>query len=196
MIEGLPLDVDNHTLVSVAERLGTPIAQQPSTIDPTREGSAVHRVEALHKPHIGRRGQILSTGCGYFPLHTDEAFKCDPCRYVLLDCVHPDAHGDGRSIVVDARAVLSHSREEVRRLVQQPRFKWTFGTAAVIDESANPSTFRVRFRLYEMEPVPTRGSTALLLAQTAEQFAETAQRMARVLQLRSCLHQSTPIDTE
>lgn len=149
VVRGVPCDAGNASLLAMARSLGE--VKGGAGDDPTHEGAAVHAVASYPQAIRDVGGKVmLSTTSTVFELHTDEAYRPDPCRYVFLHCWRPDPNGGGVSLLAASEIVFAGLEPWAAALSFRAKFQWRrFAAPIFMDEPGRPWP-RVRFNMREI----------------------------------------------
>ncbi|MEL6745233.1 MAG: TauD/TfdA family dioxygenase, partial [Pseudomonadota bacterium] len=91
-----------------------------------------------------------------FSLHTDLAYVDRPPRYILTHCVQPDPDGGGVTLLSDVKQAITLLSDKDREALSDTVFSFRYppgceegesASFAVIDDSSDSGTPRLRFRL-------------------------------------------------
>jgi Taurine catabolism dioxygenase TauD, TfdA family len=162
IVEGLPLDDDHRSLLTLGRHLGTLAVDSVIRVGGEPVAIYIQRVEHNDDRHRTNGGQVrLSATAAEFPCHTDCAADEIVPDLVMLHCARRDPRG-GASIVVPLDALVSHLPRGVLNVLTQRRFRYPFGLAAVIE--AGDSGLRVRYNRHEIDkagPLEAEAAEAL-----------------------------------
>jgi alpha-ketoglutarate-dependent taurine dioxygenase len=124
---------DNVALLACANTLGSISRRALPHRSGLVERDGVQRVEALASPPADQFGKPLLSGHhAAFPLHSDESFAAQPCRYVLLHCWRADPAGAGASLLATRERIEAAVDDDTRQALQSLRFDYPFGPATTL----------------------------------------------------------------
>ncbi len=178
VIEGLPLDDDHRSLLTMCRQLGTLAVDSVITVGGRQVSIFVQRVEHNDDRHWTGGGQVrLSATTAEFPCHTDCASDQVVPDLVMLHCARSDSRG-GASIVVPLAALVPHLPSAVLDVLAQRRFPFAFGLAAVLEEG--DQGFRVRYNRHEIDKTGPLDAVAVDALRVLDAVLETSSCRAEV----------------
>ena len=153
---GVTCRSDNADLLAIARALGDVSMRALPHRSGLVERHGVQRVEALAEAPRDQFDQILKSGHhGAFPLHSDEAFLEDPCRFVLLHCWRADPEGGGESLLAWRSAIEASADLPTLLALRAHAFAYPVGDAPVLSPQL------LRYNRAEIEGQARRSGRAL-----------------------------------
>ncbi|WP_445151355.1 TauD/TfdA family dioxygenase [Baekduia sp. Peel2402] len=155
------------------QRLATSL-DTPSAEDFTVSCTAplVTRVESLADPKLDTEGlPIKSTSAVEFACHTDEFYLPEPAKIVMLQCVRPDPHGGGDTILSALPNFLPLISGETRKLLSRRAFLTDFGLTQILSRVAGE--WEIRYNRDQIERFPVTSEVQLALEELEHSANET-----------------------